>query len=171
MRKWNFALFCNSSNTYFLLLICFTMRTMYWYARLSPSTGFFWSAALPSARRERRSKVSDLLMHLVYAAFGLPTLCHNSGASALKLHWIIRSPQRRRLAAAPAATAATAQRINRTLEYKLVERFEIVRFYPIADVFHGEEAHRRYIVITLAAKFLEKRILAFSSISLWGRHF
>lgn len=80
-------------------------------------------------------------MHLVYAAFGLPTLCHNSGASALQLHWIIRSPQRRRLAAAPAATAATAQRINGTLEYKLVERFEIVRFYPIADVFHGKEAH------------------------------
>lgn len=104
-----------------------------------------------SVQRERRSKVSALLMHLVYAASGLPTLCHNGGASTLQLHWIIRSPQRCRLPA-----AAIARRINGTLEYKLVERFEMVRFYP--DVFPRRRGSSPYTLVTLVAKFPEKSI-------------
>lgn len=37
----------------------------------------------------------------------------------------------------------------------------MVRFYPIANIFRGDEPHCRYILVTLAANFLEKRVLAF----------
>jgi len=49
---------------------------MPWYARSSPSLPLSLSLRqlIHSSLRAARSKVSDLLMHLVYTASGLPTL-------------------------------------------------------------------------------------------------
>lgn len=146
---------------------------MHWYACLSPSTG--WSTALPSARRKRRSKVSDLLMHLVYATFGLPTLCHNSGASALQLHWIIRSLQRRHLAEAATvavAAAAAAQRINGTFEYKLVERFaRNGPFLPDCGRFSRRGGSSSLYTHYFGGEVPSKREYWLPSTSLCGRYF
>lgn len=102
---------------------------MPWYARFSPSLPLSLSLhqLIRSSLRAARSKVSDLLMHLVYTASGLPTLyaAMERRRRQRRFHWIIRSPWHRRRRRRRLAVAA-ARRINGTLEYKLVERFEIV---------------------------------------------
>lgn len=98
-------------------------------------------------------------MHLVYAASGLPTLyaAMERRRRQCRFHWIIRSPWHRRRRLTVTEAAATARRINGTLEYKLVERFEIVRFSPIANVFRRGETYRCYIPRYFGGKVPRKR--------------
>lgn len=92
-------------------------------------------------------------MHLVYTASGLPTLyAAMERRRQRSFHWIIRSPwHRRRLA------VAAARRINGTLEYKLVERFEIVRFSSRLRAFFAAGTYRRYLPRYFGGKVPRKR--------------
>lgn len=128
---------------------------MPWYARFSPSLPP--RQLIRSSLRAARSKVLDLLMHLVYTASGLPTLyaAMERRRRQRRFHWIIRSPwhrrRRRRLA------VAAARRINGTLEYKLVERFEIVRFSSRLRAFFAAGTYRRYLPRYFGGKVPRKR--------------
>lgn len=86
-----------------------------------------------------------------------------------RFHWIIRSPWHRRRRLAVAEVAAAARWINATLEYKLVERFEIVRFSPIANVFRGGDLPPLYTSLLWRQSSSEKIVSAFSLISLCDR--